>query len=321
MREHGGMPPAEQPEPAAPDTPGVPRWRSELGRSVRPVAYTLALTELTDPLPKPARIVVILVAAVVFGGFDRLNKDTKLVRMLPNILLCVGLGVIVLAVTTPQSWNGPMAVAAVVLIACATLLTAERAAALTTLAAVGLITAGIYVISGTVRDPGTNPWPLVVVAGGGPIVMGLTMLALRRELFTRRGGFSTAKLREFGQSWGRAAALGIIGLAGGGQLAGNGHVPAAVLVLAASVSWIVAAAVFGLTSTVTTRQDNLAGAMFVVCGVSVAVLGLLAFDAHQYAVGLVAATMGIAVAGGGVSLLESTGALRALRDTYLEDRA
>lgn len=297
------------------------RWRVELGRSVRPIAYTLAVTELTDPLPRPARIVVILVAAVVFGGFDRLNKQAELVRRLPNILLCVGIGVVVLAVATPPSWNGPMTVAAVVLIACATLLTEDRAAALTTLAAVSVITAGVYVISGAVRDPAENPWLPVGVLGGGAIAMGLAMLALRRVLFAQRGGFTRDKLRTYRQSWGRGAALGLLGLAGTAELAGNGHAPAAVLVATASVSWIVAAAIFGLTFEGTDRQDNIAGVMLFVSGVSVAVLGLLAFDARQYAVGLVAVTMGIALAGGGVSLLESTGMLSALRRTYLDDRA
>jgi hypothetical protein len=61
--------------------------------------------------------------------------------------------------------------------------------------------------------------------------------------------------------------------------------------------------------------------MLILSGVAVTGLGLLAFNAHEFAIGLIAATMGIALAGGGLSLVQSTGMLSTLRDTYIDDRA
>jgi hypothetical protein len=288
------------PEPVA-ENPGVPRWRKELDRAIRPIALAWAMTLLTDSLPRPARIVVIVVVAIVYG-FDRLDKNTRLARRLPYLMIYIAVGCFALAVTTPKAWSGTATLLAVVLMASATLITADRAVGLARLAGVSMITAGVYVI--------TSAQLPAVLAGCLAIFLGLGVAAYGNTMFTRHN------LRDHRLMWGRVSGLGLIGFFGSVQAAQVGSLPAAAMGFAASLSLFTVGAVLTFTAD-GDRQDMLAGALFAVCGFSVTGLGALAFHAEQYAVGFTLVALGIAVAGAGLSLLESTGVVHRLRQTYL----
>ena len=59
------------------------------------------------------------------------------------------------------------------------------------------------------------------------------------------------------------------------------------------------------------QGDALAGALLAVSGAALAVLGLMAFSGREYPAAAVAATAGVAMVGGGLSLLDATGCWRA----------
>ncbi|WP_405432905.1 hypothetical protein [Micromonospora sp. NBC_00617] len=293
---------AREPQPCPPRA-GTARWRLRLVGWLGPAGSAVALNQLATVLPPVAVGAVILVVAVVYGH-NRLDERAPLAGALPRILLYVAVVGVALAVTTPSSWAGPLTLVAVVAIACAALVARDRATALTSLAGISVCTAGLFVVTDAVHVERTGARFVGVTLGTFAVVVGLLVLYDRRHLF---GADSTALalLREARVSWSRAGALGVLSVPASVRLAREGSLVTAALVAVAGLCWLGVTLVFVFAD----QRDALAGALLALSGAAVTALGLLAFQAREYPVGMIAATAGVAMVGGGISLLESTGAL------------
>jgi len=107
-------------------------------RALGLLTFGLVTNLLSDVVPRPALVALILVGAVVVAMFH-LPEDAPARRILPGALVYLAVAAVALAVVTPASWSGPLTVVAVllVLIGCTALAVRHRAAALISLA--GLI--------------------------------------------------------------------------------------------------------------------------------------------------------------------------------------
>lgn len=292
-----------------PDEPAVVRWRVVLVRWLGPVVFGIALNQLSNVLSPVAVGALVVVVAVVYG-FNRLDATAPLAKALPRVLLYLAVAAVALAVATPTSWNGPITVVAIVLIACTALLAPHRAVASGTLAGISIFTAGLHVLSNPPpRLHGVGDWLVFLAIGASGTTMGLLILDNRRWLFGP-GGITVADVRQWRMAWGRGSALGIIAVVAAiAAVRAGGNPLVAATAMTAGLSWLVVSLVFFFSE----RLDTLAGAMLVTCGASVAGLGAFAFGDHELLVGTVAACAGVAMAGGGFSLLDTTGVLARLR--------
>ncbi|MFG3556755.1 hypothetical protein ACGGAQ_20460 [Micromonospora sp. NPDC047557] len=294
-----------EPQPSPPRA-GTARWRLRLVGWLGPAGSAVALNQLATVLPPVAVGAVILVVAVVYGH-NRLDERAPLAEALPRILLYVAVAGVALAVTTPSSWAGPLTLVAVVAIACAALVARDRATALTSLAGISICTTGLFVVTDAVHVERAGARFVGVTLGTFAVVLGLLVLDNRRHLFGADSP-GLALLREARVFWSRAGALGVLSVPASVSLAREGSLVTAALVAVAGLCWLGVTLVFVFAE----RRDALAGALLAVSGTAVTALGLLAFDAREYPVGMIAATAGVAMVGGGISLLESTGALARL---------
>ncbi|MEV4824505.1 hypothetical protein [Micromonospora sp. NPDC049274] len=296
-----------EPQPSPPRG-GTGRWRLRLVGWLGPAGSAVALNQLATVLPPVAVGAVLLVVAVVYGH-HRLDERAPLAEALPRITLSVAVAGVALAVTTPASWAGPLTLVAVMAIACAALVARERATALTSLAGISVCTAGLFVVTDAVHVERTGGRFVGVTLGTLAVLVGLLVLVHRRDLF----GADSAGLELLRQArvfWSRAGALGVLSVPASVSLAREGSVVTAVVVAVAGLCWLGVTLVFVFAE----QRDSLAGALLALSGAAVTVLGLLAFQAREYPVGMVAGTAGVAMVGGGLSLLESAGTLGRLRD-------
>ncbi|MEH1168723.1 hypothetical protein V6V47_25385 [Micromonospora sp. CPCC 205539] len=295
-----------EPQPSPPEAE-PPRWRVTLVRWLGPAGFAVALNQLATVLPPVAVGAVLVVVAVVYG-FNQLDETAPLAGALPRLLLYVAVVGIALAVTTPPSWTGPLTLVSVVLITCATLVARARATALTSLAGISVFTAGLITVSDAVHVDRVNARILGMVLGGFAVLAGLLILRYRREIFGANG-ISVADFRGPSLGLARVGAIGVLGVVAGIDLAADGRLLPALLAGLAGSSWLGVTLVLGFVE----HPDALAGVLLMIAGASITGLGLLAFHGSEFLVGTIAATGGVAMAGGGVSLLEATGVLARLR--------
>jgi hypothetical protein len=272
-------------------------------RALGLLTFGLVTNLLSDVLPRLALVAVILVGAVVVGLFH-LPRGAPAARVLPGGLLYLAIAGVALAVVTPDSWTGPLTVVSVLLVGCSALAVRHRAAAFTSLAGMSIFTVGVVILADAGHAATTAGTVLGYVMGAYATLFGLLYVFYRRSLFGT-GGITTATLRTMPVAWSRAGALGILAVPAAIQLVRENHVPAGILVLAGGLSWLATTMVFVFSTT----ADTLAGATLTVSGACVTTLGLLAFYGQQFLPGAIALTAGVAMAGGGLSLLESCGVL------------
>lgn len=286
-------------------------WSKLLTLAVGQLSFGLVTNWLSNALHPLGYGGVLVFVAVVVVGIVRLDKTAPIAKVLPRVLLCLTVAGVALAVAIPASWTGPIAVASVMLALCAATAARDRAAAFTSLAGISLFTAGLLMVSESVRAQGTAGKVITIVLGCYAVLLGLLCLLFRRVLFGSRG-ITTATLRNSTMAWSRASALGILTVPLSIQLGAGGHLLAAILVAIAGLSWLVVTMVFVFTK----GRDTLAGAMLSVSGAAVTGLGLVAFYSQEFLGGTIAITAGVAMTGGGLSMLDSTGALLRLANLF-----
>jgi hypothetical protein len=297
---------ADAPQSNPPQT-GLPPW---LVRALSLLAFGMVTNWLSDVLHPLAFGALVAVAAVVYG-MAHVDATAPITRVLPRVFLCLSVAGASLAVVTPVSWTGPISVASVVLVTCAALGARDRATALTSLGGLSIFTAGLIVVSEGMSVQGTAGKVGSIVLGSCAASLGLLYLRFRRDLFGS-DGITAATLRAYPRAWCRAGALGILAVPMSFRLGDDGHLLAAILVAIAGLSWLGMTMVFVFTE----RRDALAGAMLAVCGAAVTGLSLLAFHGQEFLGGTIAITAGVAMLGGGLSLLESTGSLDRLTNLF-----
>jgi hypothetical protein len=146
------------------------------------------------------------------------------------------------------------------------------------------------------------------------MAMGLFLLVFRRELFSGPHRITTEKLRGYPRMWAGGSFWAFPAVASAVDLVLHGGNPLTAASLAVGgLSWLGVTLVF-FFSAASKRQDALAGALLSLCGTTVAELGLqMSGSRHLLVLGSLIIATGVALAGAGFSLLDSTGALARAR--------
>jgi hypothetical protein len=305
----------DTPPPGTTSTPAVPRWQQKLARVLGTAVCGLALNQLADVVPYLVVGLVLVVVGVVFG-LSRLDATAPLVRGLPTMLLRVIVAGIVAATLLPESWCGPVIVFLTALIILVALLPPRRGNALAPLVGISVFSYGVAVVFFALQSDKSPA--AITVAGvffGFFIAMaGLTMLTEPR-LEIRADGTTVAKLRRSvteGSGFGMLAALGGLCVIVGFLCLAASEVAAGILLLITGLAVIGMEVVVWLPE----RHDWLVGLLLTVGGVSFTALsGVAAFSAtgKNLIVVPIMGALGLAMAGGGLSLLDASGTLLRLR--------
>jgi len=109
-------------------------------------------------------------------------------------------------------------------------------------------------------------------------------------------------------TWSRAGAIGVVAAIGAIQVARDGEFLVAGLLVVAGLSWLATTMTFVFAE----RAETFTGAMLTACGLATTGLGLVAFGSAVFLPGAVALLAGLAMAGSGLTLLESRGVLARL---------
>jgi hypothetical protein len=214
------------------------------------------------------------------------------------------------------------------LIVLALLLTPQRGAALATLVGISVFTYGVVLAFIAAQERFNALVTTALVGCGGLLAVGGLSMLNHPERFIR-SGLTMATVRELrrwtteGNGYGVLAALGGFALmAGIGLLGTDGHGP--VTVAAAGLLMIAGLAVIGAEAVLWLAQlrGPLFGVLLVVAGMSLTVLSALigfAGTGRELVAVPILGTLGLAVTGAGISLLDDTGTLARLRRrlTYL----
>jgi hypothetical protein len=276
----------------------LPSWLVQALNLLAIGAGTNGLYDAMHPLLVGA---VVCVALFVYL-LGRLDPAQDIATHLPHALLYLTVAGVGLIVATPASWTGPIAVTSVVLATCAALAAQDRASALATLFGISLFTVGVVGATETVHAATTVGKVLLTGVAVSVALLGLFCLSYRRELLGP-GGITMNTLRTSPMMWARLSVLGLLGIVAGFKWGDHDHLLAAVLGVIAGASWIGVALVFSFME----RRDALAGTLLAMTGSSLTGLGWLAFSSREFVMGLVCITTGVAMAGGGLWLLDSAG--------------
>ncbi|GAA3339782.1 hypothetical protein GCM10020358_24800 [Amorphoplanes nipponensis] len=305
----------ESPPPGS----AVPPWQRTLVRRLGPAVCGVALNQIADVVPYPAVAVAAAVLAILYG-LSRLDRTAPLVRGLPRVLLRVIAAGVVAAMLLPASWTGPVIAGLTGLIVLALLLTRRRGDALAALIGISVFSYGVALVFSA-----TQLRSSIVVTGflaGCGVLLALVGLGVlsHPEQVIRSNGLSLATLGGLrrwvtdGAGFGVLAALGgLTLLAGLGVLTTDGRVAvrvaAAVLLVVAGLAVIGAEVVLWLPE----RHGPFFGVLLALAGLALTALGgLIGFaGAGPDLVAVpILGTFGLALAGGGLSLLDDAGSLR-----------
>lgn len=221
-------------------------------------------------------------------------------------------GGFVAAVLVPASWTGPVTVMFVVLAVGAALGAHDRVAALTSLAGIGFFVAGVIGISESTHMPTTGGKVVAIVVASCVALAGLAGFWFRHQIFGPHG-ITTASL--FGirsATRTRVSVVGVVAIPFSVAQVQGGHLLVAILALVAGLPWLVLMIVFGTSD----RAWVLVGAMLTASGAGMVGLGLIGFYEQVFLGGVAGVTVGVAIAGCGLTLLGSTGALSRLRQLF-----
>ena len=263
----------------------------------------LGLVEGYSPIWAVAVLVGVLFTVI---GYDWIPETAPLKTLLPQMVLCLVLGWVVLAALASPPWNRHLSVVLVILTAGLALMTRPHRVAWTTLGCLGLIAVGakMTVYSFTDSSGGGVVTGLISIWA---LLAGLCFLSFRQELF-RVGGHDW---RAPSLGWARSGGIALLAVAASAGLLANGWGATAILVMLAGLSW------GGFTTVITFGgPDAVQGALLMLCGPSVTALGTVAFFADDPVApiaGYAAISIGTAITGGALVLLESSGVLPRIR--------
>jgi hypothetical protein len=279
-------------------------WRLWLPGTVGAIAAATFANVVADKLPLPLSGALAVVVAVVY------QLSTSGPRVGPVSALYVAAAGIALTVAIPASWVGPVTVASAVLAVGAALGAYDRVAALTSLAGTGMVAVGALGISESTHMPTASGQVVAICVGSGVALLGLAGIWFRHDVFGARGITIGSLLGIRSAVRTRVSVAGVAAIPFSVQQGQEGHVLIAVLALVAGLPWLVMMIVFGTAD----RAYVLVGAMLTLSATGIVGLGLVGFYDQEFLGGVVAATVGVALAGGGLSLLRATGTLRPLSE-------
>jgi hypothetical protein len=286
----------------------VPRWRTGSAKGLGVVGMLGLVMVIDQQFEVPPLAVSAVVSVWLFLlGLNRLPGRSPLAQALPHLLVFAVVTGIALTVTTPQSWTGPITLIAAIMITCAMLATPpqDRALALISLAGISLFTAGLVTVSYGLQSH-HNGHLVTVPLGCAALFYSAAFLWFRRWVAAHV--ITMENLRKAKRGWARASAIGIVAGWASIQSARDGALMIAVPAGLAGLSWLVVSAVFLFSE----RGETLIAGMLFILGGSVTVLGLVAFHQEDFLIGLIAVCAGVALAGGGLMQLTSSGALNGL---------
>ena len=304
----------------------TPKWQQTLVRWLGPAVCGVALNQLADVVPHLVVAVALAVVAILYG-LSKLDATAPLVRGLPKLLLRVVIIGIVAAMLLPDSWAGPVIWSATGLIVLVVLLTRQRGTALASLIGISIFTYGVVLAA---TAPTSNLPGLVVAAliylGVMITLGGLAVLQHPKRMIHPRGITvpDVRRLREFLDK--RAGLLiqigGFVALFNIGMLTSTNIGPAARA--ASALAMLTGLAVVGVEMVLwlPERHGLLVGVLLAVGGTSLTAASVLtgfAGTGKELVAVPILGALGLAMAGGGLSLLDATGTLPRLRRrlTYL----
>ncbi len=283
------------------------RWRFSLLALILTSSLNISMNKVSASVPWAVVYTVVFLTAVTIG-VGRVPKGTKLAEALPSVLLFLAVTATALAMIMPPSWKGSVTMTSAGLIALFVIASENRAVALAALAGVGLVAFGLVGLVG-VGMSGISEHVGAAYVGMCAMTMGLFLLRFRGELFSGPARVTMEKLRESPEpTWLGGLTLGFWVVAYGVSAANDRMLLAAVPLEIGSLSWMGVMLVFCI-SQAGKRQDALAGALAALCGASVFALGLQWSSAPV--LGSIVVAAGVVLAGSGLSLLDSTGAITA----------
>ncbi|WP_433721749.1 hypothetical protein ACQP2Y_41130 [Actinoplanes sp. CA-051413] len=295
-----------------------------LVRWLGPAVCGVALNQLADVVPYVVVAGALFLVAILYG-LSKLDATAPLVRGLPRMLLRVITAGIVAALLLPASWSRPVIGTLILLIVLLVLLTPQRGTVLASLIGISVFTYGVSLVF--LAPAPTAPGLLVAVFVSFGVMIALAGLAVlsRPERVVRPAGLTVASLQRLR----RFVADG----AGSGLIISLSGVIAVLCVIALSTGEHVAATVLALFSALCLagvevvlwlpeRHSPFVGVLLALAGISLTALGALiglTGDGRELITVPLLGTLGLALAVGGLTLLDATGTLPRLRRrmTYL----
>lgn len=316
----------------SPPESAAPQWQRTLVRWLGPAVCGIALNQIADVVPHFAVVVASVVLAIMFG-LSKLHRTAPLVRGLPRVLLIVIAAGIVASVLMPASWTNPIIGSLTGLIVLSLLLTKERGTALATLIGISVFTYGVGLGFSAPHLPSNGFISVLltlfaVCCSLALVVAGLCVLT-HPERVIRSNGMTLAtlcRLRQWhsGNGFGTLPTLGSVTMLVGALLTAHGPTAAGVLLM------VIGFAVIGgeIVLWVHERHSPLFGVLLTVAGAALTALsGLIGFGSTGQQIVMlmvpILGTLGLAMVGGGLSLLDDAGTLPRLyrRVTQLTEPA